>query len=113
MPSITSFIKHHYRHFNAAALVDAANGYNDLLDSGGKMFVTIGVWTDEDSAFIARLARLRNGIAHNNAESLSRALGGRAFPHINDARLAVAEIDVLPYVMSTIVALQKLATALR
>ena len=24
MPSITSFIKHHYRHFNAAALVDAA-----------------------------------------------------------------------------------------
>lgn len=42
MPSITSFIKHHYRHFNAAALVDAANAYNDLLASGGKMFVTIG-----------------------------------------------------------------------
>src|SRR5664279_2865306 len=42
MPSITSFIKHHYRHFNAAALVDAANGYNALLASGGKMFVTIG-----------------------------------------------------------------------
>jgi deoxyhypusine synthase len=42
MPSITSFIKHHYRHFNAAALVDAANAYNELLASGGKMFVTIG-----------------------------------------------------------------------
>src|SRR5713101_5442588 len=42
MPSITSFIKHHYRHFNAAALVDAANAYNDLLASGGKMFVTMG-----------------------------------------------------------------------
>src|SRR5450631_1066865 len=42
MTSITSFIKHHYRHFNAAALVDAANGYNALLASGGKMFVTIG-----------------------------------------------------------------------
>jgi deoxyhypusine synthase len=42
MPSITSFIKHHYRHFNAAALVDAANAYNALLASGGKMFVTIG-----------------------------------------------------------------------
>ena len=41
MSSITSFIKHHYRHFNAAALVDAANGYNKLLASGGKMFVTI------------------------------------------------------------------------
>jgi deoxyhypusine synthase len=42
MPSITSFIKHHYRHFNAAALVDAAEAYNAHLAAGGKMFVTIG-----------------------------------------------------------------------
>jgi deoxyhypusine synthase len=42
MPSITSFITHHYRHFNAAALVDAAEAYNALLAVGGKMFVTIG-----------------------------------------------------------------------
>lgn len=42
MADITSFIKHHFRHFNAAALVDAANAYNALLASGGKMFVTIG-----------------------------------------------------------------------
>jgi deoxyhypusine synthase len=41
MSSISSFIKHHYRHFNAAALVDAAQGYVDHLASGGKMFVTI------------------------------------------------------------------------
>ncbi len=41
MPPITEFIKHHYRHFNAAALVDAAEAYNKLLAEGGKMFVTI------------------------------------------------------------------------
>ena len=41
MSSITNFIKLHYRHFNAAALVDAALGYNQLLASGGKMFVTL------------------------------------------------------------------------
>jgi deoxyhypusine synthase len=41
MSAITSFIKHHYRHFNAAALVDAAEAYNKHLASGGKMFVTI------------------------------------------------------------------------
>jgi deoxyhypusine synthase len=41
MSSITSFIKHHYRHFNAAALVDAAEAYNKHLAAGGKMFVTI------------------------------------------------------------------------
>jgi deoxyhypusine synthase len=42
MSAITSFIKHHYRHFNAAALVDAAEAYNKHLANGGKMFVTIG-----------------------------------------------------------------------
>ncbi len=41
MSPISSFIKQHYRHFNAAALVDAAEGYIKLLESGGKMFVTI------------------------------------------------------------------------
>ena len=41
MSSITAFIKHHYRHFNAAALIDAAEAYNQHLASGGKMFMTI------------------------------------------------------------------------
>src|SRR5215831_18296573 len=41
MSAITSFIKHHYRHFNAAAMVDAAEAYNAHLASGGKMFMTI------------------------------------------------------------------------
>ena len=41
MSAITTFIKHHYRHFNAAALVDAAEGYNDHLAAGGKMFMTM------------------------------------------------------------------------
>jgi len=38
---IKEFIKHHYRHFNAAALVDAAEGYVKHLDNGGKMMVTL------------------------------------------------------------------------
>ena len=32
MSSISQFITHHYRHFNAAALVDAAKGYVDHLN---------------------------------------------------------------------------------
>ena len=39
---VGSFVKHHYRHFNAAALVDAAEGYNLFLQSGGRMMVTLG-----------------------------------------------------------------------
>lgn len=38
---ITDFIKHHYRHFNAAALIDAAEGYKKHLGSGGKMMITL------------------------------------------------------------------------
>ncbi len=39
--NITEFIDHHYRHFNAAALKDAAKGYKDLMNQNGKMLVTL------------------------------------------------------------------------
>ena len=38
---ISSFLRHHFRHFNAAALIDAADGYRRHLDQGGAMFVTL------------------------------------------------------------------------
>lgn len=38
---ITDFMTHHYRHFNSAAMMDAAKGYVRLLDSGGGMMVTL------------------------------------------------------------------------
>ena len=38
---ISQFLAKHYRHFNAAALLDAAKGYETHLKVGGKMFVTL------------------------------------------------------------------------
>ena len=38
---VSQFIEHHYRHFNAAALLDAARGYSTHLDNGGKMMVCL------------------------------------------------------------------------
>ena len=38
---ISDFIVHHYRHFNAASLVDAAKGYVAQLESGHKMMITL------------------------------------------------------------------------
>jgi deoxyhypusine synthase len=38
---ISNFITHHYKHFNSAALVDAAVGYEKHLTEGGKMMVTL------------------------------------------------------------------------
>lgn len=40
--SIKQFMKTHYKHFNAAACVRAAEGWVDLLNRGGKMLVTLG-----------------------------------------------------------------------
>ncbi|MBX9689346.1 MAG: deoxyhypusine synthase family protein [Candidatus Obscuribacterales bacterium] len=39
--AVKNFIKHHYRHFNAAVVVDAAEAYNAHLAKGGKMFMTL------------------------------------------------------------------------
>jgi deoxyhypusine synthase len=39
---ISQFIERNYLHFNAAALVDAAKGYETHLLEGGKMMVTLG-----------------------------------------------------------------------
>jgi len=39
--SVSQFVQEHFRHFNAAALLDAAKGYEEHLDEGGKMMVTL------------------------------------------------------------------------
>jgi deoxyhypusine synthase len=41
MQTITQFIDHHYRHFNAASLKAAAKGYKTHVESGKKMMVTL------------------------------------------------------------------------
>lgn len=38
---VSQFIEHHYRHFNAAALMDAAKGYELHLEEGGKMLISL------------------------------------------------------------------------
>jgi deoxyhypusine synthase len=38
---IKAFIKQHYRHFNSAALVDAAEGYCQFIGRGGHMFLAM------------------------------------------------------------------------
>jgi deoxyhypusine synthase len=38
---ISEFIQKYYKHFNAAALVDAAKGYEAQLNQGSKMLVSL------------------------------------------------------------------------
>jgi len=39
--AIKSFMREHYRHFNAASVVDAAEGYVNQLSMGNKMLITL------------------------------------------------------------------------
>ena len=39
--SVSNFILEHYKHFNAASLVDAARAYELQLESGNKMMITL------------------------------------------------------------------------
>lgn len=41
MGTITQFLKENYKHFNSAALLDAAEGYKKHIEQGGKMLVTL------------------------------------------------------------------------
>ncbi len=38
---VGNFVKKHYRHFNAATLVDAAQAYHEFLAGGGKMMISL------------------------------------------------------------------------
>lgn len=38
---ISNFIEKHYRHFNAATVIDASKAYNEHMAAGGKMMITL------------------------------------------------------------------------
>lgn len=56
---ITEFIEKYFLHFNAASLVDAADGYIKHLDEGGKMMITLAgaMSTAEMGKILAEMIR--------------------------------------------------------
>jgi len=61
---VVEFIKHHFRHFNAAALVDAAEGYVVHLNSGGKMMVTLAGAMSTAELGLSFAEMIRSGAVH-------------------------------------------------
>ena len=62
---IKSFLKHHYRHFNAAVVIDAAEAYTQHLADGGKMLVTLAgaMSTAELGLSLAEMIRQKKSTA--------------------------------------------------
>ncbi|MEZ4555944.1 MAG: deoxyhypusine synthase family protein [Caldilineaceae bacterium] len=74
--SIKAFIKHHYRHFNGAALVDAAEGYRRFIADGGQMFLAMAGAMSTAELGLSLAEMIRAGKVH--AISCTGAnLGGR------------------------------------
>ncbi len=61
---ISQFIDHHYRHFNAASLKDAAIGYRKHLDQGGMMFVTLAGAMSSAEIGLSLAEMIRQGKVH-------------------------------------------------
>lgn len=61
---ISDFIGRHYRHFNAAALKDAADGWNHLLAGGGRMFVTLAGAMSTAELGVSLAEMIRQGKVH-------------------------------------------------
>ena len=64
MTTISQFVHHHYRHFNAAALIDAADAYNKHLDDGGIMFMTLAGAMSTAELGLSLAEMIRQGKVH-------------------------------------------------
>jgi deoxyhypusine synthase len=61
---VTRFIDRHFRHFNAAALRDAADAYRAHLDRGGQMLVTLAGAMSTAELGISLAEMIRAGKVH-------------------------------------------------
>jgi deoxyhypusine synthase len=61
---VKDFIRHHYRHYNSAALVDAAEGYVQFLQSGGKMFLAMAGAMSTAELGLSLAEMIREGKIH-------------------------------------------------
>jgi len=64
MAEISKFVHHHFRHFNSAALVDAADAYAQHLDSGGYMFMTLAGAMSTGELGLSLAEMIRRGKVH-------------------------------------------------
>jgi deoxyhypusine synthase len=61
---IAAFMRHHYRHFNAATVVDAADAYCALLKDDGRMMVTLAGAMSTAELGVSLAEMIRQGKVH-------------------------------------------------
>ena len=101
MGAIGEFIRHHYRHFNSAALVDAAEAYTGLVDNGGAMLVTLAGAMSTAELGLSLAEMIRRGKVHaicctgaNLEEDLFNLVAHEHYLRIPEYRDLTAEQEV-------------------
>ena len=61
---VSEFLKSHFRHFNAATVIDAAEAYKRLVRSGGKMLVALGGAMSTAELGVSLAEMIRGGYIH-------------------------------------------------
>ena len=98
MGPVRSFVTHHFRHFNAAVVIDAAKAWEDHLAKGGKMLLTLAgaMSTAEMGTVIAEL--IRKGKVHaicctgaNLEEDVFNLVAHDSYKRIPHYRMLTAE----------------------
>ena len=98
MGPVRSFVTHHFRHFNAAVVIDAAKAWEDHLAKGGKMLLTLAgaMSTAEMGTVIAEL--IRKGKVHaicctgaNLEEDVFNLVAPDSYKRIPHYRMLTAE----------------------
>lgn len=64
MTTVRRVLRHHFRHFNAKTLVDAAEGWVRHLDTGGRMFVSMAGAMSTAELGVSLAAMIRSGKVH-------------------------------------------------
>lgn len=94
---------------------------NILVDSFSKKtlndiaeyFKVISLWTDDDVRFAKKLTQIRNGIAHKNAELVSKHLGDGKKSLLTSIDDITKNVETIPYIINTIELIIKIADVLQ
>ena len=96
--TLTDFIDHHYRHFNAVALRAAAGAWRDLIDGGGQMLLTLAGAMSTAELGLSLAEMIRAGKVHaicatgaNLEEDLFNLVAHDRYLRIPDWRALTAE----------------------
>jgi deoxyhypusine synthase len=90
---ISAFLKRHFQHFNAAALIEAANGYRRHLQNNGQMFLALAGAMSTAQLGISLAEMIRQGKVHgicctgaNLEEDVFNLIAHRSYQRIPNYR---------------------------